>query len=328
MLFIRYDDGRIEVSNTGPPGRIRWTATIQLTPSLKLTLVDCRALPAAASFKPDPLPPYSVHILKSNLQKCVRRADRWRALVTGWQLLCQDPVEMLRRLPVIIAEDSLIQPRLFIELVWLMAAISKGYHLTWPDAAVIMAALSNALRSPDRMAIYAESTAAADSPKKDPVAVALMIRAEFGGMEHDQKFLHRLSVRAVSGSLPLDLSEPEWIETDIDPLTPREHILLEAIDQHCCPAILREVPRLDPQAIWWCRSSLNVRSLVGYGASEGATIAAAKRAEHHSALEAARPALDAFARRQIACGWAIVIKTRPTSSIKTGPIDAWLKRKT
>lgn len=328
MLFIRYDDGRIEISDTGPTtvGRPRWTATIQLTPELKLTLADCRSV-TAAPFKPELLRPYSVHILKSNLQKCVRRADRWRALVTGWQLLCQDPVEMLRRLPIIIAEDSLVQPRLFIELVWLMAAASKGYQLTWPDAAVVMAALATSLRATERVAIYAEPVAlAAISPKKDPIAVALMIRAEYGGMEHDRNFLRRLSVRAATGDLPLDVSEPDWIEMDIDSLEPHDHILLEAIDQHCCHGILRAwTAGVDPQAIWWCRSSLNVRPLIGRGSEEGTAAATAKRAEYHTALEAVRPALDAYSRRQISCGWITVSKPK---SQPQGPLDAWLKRKT
>lgn len=303
-------------------------AIIQLTPELKLTLADYRAAGTAAPFKPEPTRPYSIHILKSNLQKCVRRADRWRTLVTGWQLLCQDPVEMLRRLPIIIAEDSLVQPRLFTELVWLMAAASKGYQLTWPDAAVVMAALATSLRVTERVAIYTTATLAepvATSPKKDPLAVALMIRAEYGGMEHDRNFLRRLSMRAAIGDLPLDTSEPDWIETDIDALEPRNHILLEAIDQHCCPGILRDIVGADPQAIWWCRSSLNVRPLIGRGAEEGTATATAKRTEYHAALEAVRPALDAYSRRQIACGWIAVSKPTPQ---KHGPLDAWLKRKT
>jgi hypothetical protein len=329
MLLIRYDDGRIEVSDTGPHGRPRWAAAIQLTPDLKLTLVDCRLAAPTEVFVPEPPRPYSIHILKSNLQKCVRRADYQRALVTGWHMLCQDPVETLRRLPVIIAEDSLVQPRLYVELVWLMAAVSKGYRLTWTDAAVVMAALANALRTPTRVAIYAEprDTAAIT----DPVAVALMIRAEFGGMEHDRNFLLRLAARAALEDLPLDSSEPDWIETDIDPLEPRAHILLEAIDQHCCRYVLRDVPAVHPQAIWWCRSSLNVRPLTGTGATDGAAIAAAKRAEHQANLDAARPALDAFARRQIACGWVHAATGATKAAAKktaTGPLDAWLKQKT
>lgn len=322
MLFIRHEDGRIEVSDTGTI-KPKWTAVIQLTPLLKLTVVDLK--PSGTPFNQETPRPYSVHILKSNLQKCVRRADRWRALVTGWQLLCQDPVEMLRRLPVIIAEDSLIQPRLYVELVWLMAAVSKGYILTWSDAAVIMAALSSALRTTERVAIYAEpATAAPVVGRTDPVAVALMIRAEFGGMDHDHKFLSRLSVRAAAGDLPLDTSDPDWIETDIDSIQPHEHILLEAIDQHCCPAILREVTGVHPQAIWWCRSSLNVRPLVGRGATEAAAIAAAKCVEHQANLEAARPALDMFARRQISRGYVSQSTRLSDPTTKKGTLDAWL----
>lgn len=338
MLLIRTDDsgGQIELADVLPTGcRPRWTATIQLTPEIRLTLVDMRAGRSVVFDAPPPRL-YSVHILKSNIQKCVRRRDRQRAIISAWHLLCQDSVELLRRLPVIIAEDALVQPWLFKELVWLMAAVSKGYRLTWMDAATVMAALASALRTTERVAIYAEPPAtdtASTNLWRDPLAVALMIRAEFGGMDHDCSFLKRLAIRAATNTLPLDAAaEPDWIEYDIDPLSPHEHILLEAIDQHCCPHVLRELPGLHPQAIWWCRSSLSVRPLVGFGASDAAGTAAAKRTEHTANLEAYLSALDAFSRRQIARGWILPTSAKPTprppatTTTKTGPLDAWLKR--
>jgi len=333
MLFMRHHDGRIEVADTLPPDRRpRWTATIQLTPDLKLTIVDMGAH-EASRFDAIVERPYSVHILKSNLQKCVRRRDSGRGLVSGWALLCQDPVEMLRRLPVIIAEDALVHPRLYVELVWLMAAVSKGYRLSWADAAAVMAALVTALETTERVAIYADPPVAAAAADlwKDPLAVALMIRAEFGGMDHDCSFLKRLAIRAATNTLPVDTAEPVLVEHDIDPVQPHEHILLEAIDQHCCPHVLREpgLTGLDPQAIWWCRSSLSVRPIVGHGATDAAATGAAKRAEHSANLELHRAALDAFSRRQIARGWILpTAKPTPRSapSARTGPLDAWLKR--
>lgn len=301
-------------------------ATIQLTADLQLSVVDfcTRERPRFDALVERP---YSVHILKSNLQKCVRRRDKWRGIVTGWTLLCQDPVEILRRLPVIIAEDSLIHPRLYVELVWLMAAVSKGYRLSWTDAATIMAALATTLETTERVAIYVEPSAAGPRPH-DPVSVALMIRAEFGGMDHDRDFLWRLSTRASMGDLPVDTADPMWIEQDIDPLSPHEHILLEAIDQHCCPHVLREIPTLRPQAIWWCRSSMSVRPIVGRGTTDASATETAKRAEHSANLETHHVALDAFSRRQIARGWILETRkaTAVTTSAKvTGPLDAWLR---
>ena len=322
MLYIRYDDGRIEVaSRLLPDQKPRWTATIHLTPDLHLTLVDMRTTPATAVFIPPTVRPYSVPILKSNLQKCVRRRDTPRGLATGWQLLCQDSTEMLRRLPVIIPEDSLVHPRLYTELVWLMAAASKGYRLMWPDAAIIMAALANAIETTDRMAIYATPPDPAP-PTRNPLSLALLIRAEFGGMDHDRDFLRRLATR---DDLPTDTTDPLWIEHDVDPFTPTTHILLEAIDQHCCPYVLREIPELQQQTIWWCRSSLNSRTIAGYGATEAATAEVTKRAEHAANLEEHRLALDTFSCRQITRGWTPTTQSRPVAAA-AGPLDTWVKR--
>ena len=208
-----------------------------------------------------------------------------------------------------------------------MAAASKGYRLSWADAAVIMAALATALKTTERVAIYVEP---ADSTKiwmSDPLSVALMIRAEFGGMDHDRDFLRRLSVRVAAHDLPVDTAEPTWIEQDIDPLQPVEHILLEAIDQHCCPHVLREIPGLEAQAIWWCRSSLSVRPITGRGAADAVAISAAKRAEHTANLEAYRSVLDAFSRRQIARGWILTpsLSQSRRAPQASGPLDAWLR---
>lgn len=324
MLFVRHKDGRIEVASHLPTAP-RWIGTIQLTPDLKLTIVDLRSS-GELFVPPTAVRPYSVHILKSNLQKCVRRRDYPRAVVTGWQLLCQDPIELLRRLPVIIAEDSLVHPQLYPGLVWLMAAASKGYRLTWNDATLIMASLATAVGTTERVAIYA--VASRLTPPLTPLSVALMIRAEFGGMEHDRAFLWRLAHRP---DLPADTADPAWVEHDIDPLDPAEHILLDAIDQHCCPRVLREVTTVHPQAIWWCRSSLNCRPIVGFGAEEATAIGIAKRKEHAANLESHRAALNAFARRQIARGWVIppVCHTKKApASVVCGPMDVWLKKAT
>lgn len=231
---------------------------------------------------------------------------------------------MLRRLPVIIPEDSLVHPRLYTELVWLMAASSKGYRLTWSDAAVIMSALATALETTSRVAIYTEPRVPL-STTPTPLSVVLLIRAEFGGMDHDRDFLRRLSVRAETDDLPTDTQEPLWVEHDIPELVPADHILLEAIDQHCCPHILREIPTVQAQAIWWCRSSVSDRPFVGRGAETASETGSAKRAEHTANLEAHQPALDAFARRQIARGWTPTTESRPRlPSVVSGPMDAWL----
>lgn len=76
------------------------------------------------------LPPETVYknmgLLKSHLQKCVRRSHTQLAVKTALTILRLNPGELLRRLPIIMLEDAHLFPASFISLVWLMAATSKG----------------------------------------------------------------------------------------------------------------------------------------------------------------------------------------------------------
>lgn len=68
-------------------------------------------------------------ILKSNLQKCIRRGLSKSAVRTAYQLINQNLNEFLRRWIIIIAEDSIIHPDMLYAM-WLCMAHSKGYKIT------------------------------------------------------------------------------------------------------------------------------------------------------------------------------------------------------
>lgn len=73
-------------------------------------------------------PPISPAIVKSMLQKAIRRRKGSAAVRLAYELYRLSPQELLRRLPVIIIEDSSLHPAYPI-LVWCMLAESKGYIL-------------------------------------------------------------------------------------------------------------------------------------------------------------------------------------------------------
>lgn len=70
----------------------------------------------------------NVPYLKSHLQKCIRHSNVNLALKTALHLARLDFQELLRRLCIIMVEDSILMPD-FPTLVWIMAAVSKGYCL-------------------------------------------------------------------------------------------------------------------------------------------------------------------------------------------------------
>jgi hypothetical protein len=63
--------------------------------------------------------------LKSHLQKAVRRKQPRAAIYTADLLLEMSPVQLLRRLPIIMVEDTFLH-QCFSTLVWLMCAVSSS----------------------------------------------------------------------------------------------------------------------------------------------------------------------------------------------------------
>merc|ERR1712224_473421 len=70
----------------------------------------------------------TIPILKSNLQKCIRRSKEMKAVATAYLMLNIDPSSILRRLPIIYIEDVHIDIS-FATIVWYMIAVSKNYKL-------------------------------------------------------------------------------------------------------------------------------------------------------------------------------------------------------
>jgi len=62
--------------------------------------------------------------LKSCLQKCIRRRQPLPAVRVAMELFDKSYADLIRRLPIIVLEDSFLHPD-FGLLVWLMVAESK-----------------------------------------------------------------------------------------------------------------------------------------------------------------------------------------------------------
>ena len=256
---------------------------------IRLKCVDCRT---GDAWNPPFLPTYPLGLLKSNLQKAIRRGCGEEALATTKQILTQDPAALLRRLPILMCEDTQLHPQLFIEIIWLLAAHSKGYRLTDSDIQTIYDAVSVCLSAPARYNLMAPAFTEADP--NDPLQLAFLIRIAYGGMAWDMAFLERLRSRVAVGELPLHTGAVACFTppAEFDPL---RHVLPEAVDFHCYPHMPAELDEAK-EAIWYNRSCLNVRPFVGEGAAEAET-ALKEGAARWPLL---RPhAVEAFARRVI-----------------------------
>ncbi len=142
----------------------------------------------------------NIHNLKSHLQKNIRREDDIRAIPTAFHLLKMDPVELLRRLPIIMIEDVSLHES-FTTLIWLMVSQSstsfkmKKYMYEWllglvyvlckiPNKDIIeYSDLSKEEKIIDLMDQYHSSL------KEDQLSIlySMHLRIAYGGMEGDME---------------------------------------------------------------------------------------------------------------------------------------------
>jgi hypothetical protein len=122
-------------------GRIAWSTTIQIRKNKDMDvpvelLVSSSIPPATTNLETDPPriryvqrhSRLSVPVLKSILQKSIRRRKPLPSVRVSMELADKSLEDLLRRLPIIILEDSTLHPDLPL-LVWLMMAVSKDYQI-------------------------------------------------------------------------------------------------------------------------------------------------------------------------------------------------------
>jgi hypothetical protein len=232
--------------------------------------------------------------LKSHLQKAVRRRRSRAAVTTADLLLELNPVQLLRRLTVIMLEDSFLHES-FSTLVWLMCALSskkngslfflREEHKRWLLGVTYFLILPEIQESVPgkywRDPFYLRKhfyTLHQLTDDQTSLIYALEIRRLYGGLKGDglmmKAFAHIYLERFQKNKLPAI-----WIKyfyTKIRPIrlraTPfhQREWIYAAYDFHCSPSILtvleEEFPDYDRDnfkaAIWYKSSSLNLRSVV------------------------------------------------------------------
>jgi hypothetical protein len=331
MLYLIRNEDEVYVSQVYPSSKVRWMATVDLNEPIGgskiLNLVDLTTAH-------DPLinPPhkfiYNIHLLKSNLQKTFRRQMWTEALATLVQMIYQDPVETLRRLPVILLEDSLLYPHLYNKIIWLQFATSKDYILNKVDVQTLVDALATGLESASRYNLAETASAKARSIEKtgfweQPLTareayIGARLRSLAGGMKGDTKFLHVLALRALADDLPLETEYSSVDVEDIEEFSTSQHMVPQAIDFHCCPQILRDLPYKD--AIWWHWSSPNTRPIKDRDAELESGKEQAHRIQHEKTFQDIERSLHVYAKFQIS-----EMATKRTKAEKVKTLDSWLK---
>ena len=226
---------------------------------------------------------YSIPLLKSNLQKAVRRGKVEAALASTAALLYQSPSELLRRLPIVLIEDVCLVHG-FDGVVWLMVAVSKGYQLLPSDLFFIMQTVHRAAAFPGlcqqenkiaSIKTFDELVAGVNKNHKETsFLLAVLVRIAYGGMPGDMALLFRTaswclmdpgcSHIAESEALILSSGVYQWM---LDRDMHKTEQLPASVDFHCTN-VLRTLDRIVSHDItqdvvrktmWIHQSSFNFR---------------------------------------------------------------------
>lgn len=235
-------------------------------------------------------------LVKSNLQKCIRRCLTSKAIRSAYAMLSFSAFETLRRLIIIILEDSLPIPALST-LAWFMMITSKGYSLTSENVSWILGVVhlvcekvkyrGSGFHEPsgrskrvdlEKMDLY--SPHSEDLSSEIAIVWSIAFRRAYGGMKGDMEMLENLTHKYYS-VLTLRDPSPEWnyhqilakLEVDFIDLSslgvfnPRKTLITACVDQHSHLQIVKETHEKFPnisesdiqKAIWMCRGRINIR---------------------------------------------------------------------
>ncbi len=239
-----------------------------------------------------------IPLLKSNLQKAVRRCRPDIAVPTARYLIEHDRVSFLRRLPIIVIEDVCLVDS-FPLLIWFMIAAEKDYILTPCDINILLSIVRHLCEIRD---FYDDSWTktsawlARQSSVPDPtheslvnfgteyrdILLAIHYRSLYGGMKGDMRMLvhsieyYKAHPREIKHWEPM-AQEPMKISLVEENL----EILPEAIDFHPFPEMIGFIyqkcvaaeemlghtnysypainPRTIKETIWFAESGYNIR---------------------------------------------------------------------
>jgi hypothetical protein len=211
----------------------------------------------------------SIPLLKSNLQKAIRRGHNNIAIQSAIQLIYLDKMQFLRRLPIIYVEDVCLMDS-FPMVIWLMMA-DKYYTLTHLDINILLHCI-NGLCDCKKAVGYMENSVSTkytheylENLDNHTQLLSLYYRSLYGGMGRDMHMLEDAIGYYIAH--PQNIERTNYGSIDFCEICNMHiEILVEAIDFHPFPymlSILEKKTRLDKMVIreyiWNVESGYNIR---------------------------------------------------------------------
>jgi hypothetical protein len=230
--------------------------------TIKFPIIKCKA---------------NIPLLKSNLQKAIRRSKTEIAIKSALAIIQREPIEFLRRLPIIYIEDVSLMDSYPI-VVWLMMA-NKEYKLNINDIDILLNITKNLSEYQyfyedydshikDKNLFEISHKNLQNLNNKDEL-LALYYRSKYGGMKGDILML-RNSIYYYSKRTS-EIGKTVYNSIDYENLREKLDIIPEAIDFHPFPHIISTLVKLTNfdnndirEYIWYIESGINIRKPITY----------------------------------------------------------------
>ena len=246
--------------------------------------------------------PFSRSLLKSSIQKSVRRNEVDKAIRCAKSAIELDMKNVSRRIPIIILEESYAHPSFPKIIDVIRRAQRKSYSFTKADGELIINTIADAAYALTRDEFFAfhpykkkiEKNKIPIELKGDELVLvnSLKYRAKIGGSGFDRRMFEE-----IAAVWEHRFFVEHWTIDDVWKLFPKHHnfkydevphaqhkdILPEAIDFHCSPILtyLASIPKVvevvkscypDLNAefvlqdvVWKMRSGINIKDLISSG---------------------------------------------------------------
>lgn len=218
---------------------------------------------------------FQISIMKSHIQKCVRRKLNVHAVRSSYHLLTIDFNQFIRRINIIMLEDvTLIDS--YCNLIWMMLAFSTktwkplNLHVQWLLGVVHNLCEQNQLIEYDKNNIHrSELYLDGLDQEQKSLIYSMQIRKSYGGMKSDTEMIQAIindKIKKFRNNEKV-IKEPVRRISLVMQYLPFKNYELSGVDFHCVPYIIDKVNEKYPQyydqqiksLIWKFRSGINLR---------------------------------------------------------------------
>ncbi len=220
-------------------------------------------------------------LLKSHLQKSVRRHETTKAVLSAFHLMRLDFQSFARRFPIIAIEDSSLHIGINV-LIWFMT-LGPSKYLSIVHIRYFLGLVVNICESkhydrprvdeglPQKIPIFKvipfwENCDKLNCQIKRDLLLGILLRRAYGGMKGDMGMLAATCQKWLDKSVREDMTS-KCRMVKIRNYLALEDFIIASVDFHCFPSILFKIKNKHPQfnvgqikkAIWQMSSSINYR---------------------------------------------------------------------